>query len=202
MKRQALSADAEPAFFIPFAQHPDWDICFVARTRMDPPEAIPLMGEAVRSVDPELAVRNATTVAALVEDSASQERYRALLMNAFGILATILAAAGVIGVTARSVSLRTREMGIRMALGAQGSGLVKATIRDNLRIGLAGMAIGLLGASWASRLLSPFLFGIEASDLPTYATVILLIGVLSLSASYIPARRISRVDPVDVLRAE
>jgi ABC-type antimicrobial peptide transport system permease subunit len=141
-------------------------------------------------------------VAALVEDSASQERYRALLMNAFGILATILAAAGVIGVTARSVSLRTREMGIRMALGAQGSGLVKATIRDNLRIGLAGMAIGLLGASWASRLLSPFLFGIEASDLPTYATVILLIGVLSLSASYIPARRISRVDPVDVLRAE
>jgi putative ABC transport system permease protein len=202
MKRQALSTETEPAFFIPFTQHPDWDICFVARTQIDPLEAIPLMGEAVRSVDPELVVRNATTVAALVEDSASQERYRALLMIAFGILATILAAAGVIGVTARSVSLRTREMGIRMALGAQGSGLVSATVRENLRIGLAGMAIGLAGASWASRLLTPFLFGIQASDLPTYATVILLIVVLSGSASYVPARRISQVNPVDVLRAE
>jgi putative ABC transport system permease protein len=202
MKRQALSSDAEPAFFIPFTQHPDWDVCFVARTRMDPLEAIPLMEDAVRSVDPDLAVRNATTVAALVEESASQERYRAVLMNVFGILATILAAAGVIGVTARSVSLRTREMGIRMALGARGSGLVRATVRENLRTGLAGMAMGLVGALWASRLLTPFLFGIQTSDLPTYATVILMIVVLSVFSSYVPARRISRVDPVDVLRAE
>jgi predicted permease len=202
MKRQALSTAAEPAFFIPFAQHPDWEVCFVARTRIDPLKALPLMGEAVRSVDPDLVVRNATTVAALVEESASQERYRALLMNVFGILATTLAAAGVIGVTARSVSLRTREMGIRMALGARGSGLIGATVRENLRTGLAGVALGLAGAWWASRLLTPFLFGIQTSDPPTYATVILLIVVLSVSASYVPARRISRVDPADVLRAE
>ncbi len=202
MKRQVLSGGAEPAFFISFAQLPDETVSFVARTQIDPLDAIPLMVQAVTEVDPDLAVRNGTTLSDLVERSAADERYRSLLMNVFGLLATLLAAAGVIGVTARSVSHRTRELGIRMALGARGSGLISATIHANLRVALAGITIGLVGAFLASGVLTPFLFGIEASDLPTYATVALLMVSLSLSASYIPARRITMVNPVDVLKAE
>jgi len=201
MRRQQLSGSEEPAFFIPFSQNADEDVCFVARTRVNPREALPLMREAVTSVDPELVVKNAATMTALIRASAGHERYRSLLMNAFGILATLLAAAGVVGVTARSVSLRTREMGIRMALGARGAGLIWATVDDGLRVGLAGTAVGLVGAFWASHLLTPFLYGIEASDLSTYVVVVLLLITLSVSASYLPARRISSVSPVDVLKA-
>lgn len=202
MKRQELSAEADPAFYIPFTQLPDETICFVARTRMDPREALTLMREAIRSLDPELVARNSTTLARLVGQSASEQRYRTLLMNAFGLLAALLAAAGVTGVTARSVSLRTREMGIKMALGARGSGLVKATVGGHLRIALVGTGLGLAGAFWASKLLSGFLFGIETFDPPTYAVVTLLTLVLAMAASYLPARRISRVDPVEVLKVE
>jgi putative ABC transport system permease protein len=202
MKRQELSSEAEPAFYIPFSQLPDETICFLARTRMDPEEALPLMREAVQSVDPGLVVKNATTVASLVFRSANEQRYRTLLMNVFAILAALLAAAGVIGVTARRVSLRTRELGIQMALGAQGSGLVRATVGGNLRIALVGTAFGVIAALWASNLLSGFLFGIEATDPATYALVIASILVLTLGASYVPARRIAQVNPMDVLRTE
>jgi ABC-type antimicrobial peptide transport system permease subunit len=123
-------------------------------------------------------------------------------MSVFGILAALLAAAGVFGITARSVALRTREMGIRMALGAQGSGLVRATVGDMLLTGLAGTAVGLLGALAASRLLAHFLFEIQPLDPTTYAVVAASIVIVCLVASYAPARRITTVSPVDVLRAE
>ena len=202
VKRQVLSSDTEPAFFIPFSQLPDWDICFVARTLSDPSDVLPAMRAAVTSVDGELVVKNPTTVAALVAQSASHERYRTFLTAFFGILAALLAAAGVFGVTARSVALRTREMGIRMALGARGAALVGTTVRGILYIGVIGTAVGLLGALWSSRLLSRFLYGVESSDPATYAVVAALIVIVCLVASYAPARRITKVNPVEVLRAE
>lgn len=202
VKRQVLRAEAEPAFFIPFSRLPDRDICFVARTEMDPRDVIPLMREAVWSLDRQLVVKNATTVAALVAQSANKERYGTLLVNVFGVIATLLAAVGIFGVTARSVARRAREMGIRMALGARGSALVRSTVRRFLLTGLAGTAVGLVGALWVSRLLKRFLYGVEPSDPLTYGTVAALIVVVCLLASYTPARRITRVNPVEVLRAE
>lgn len=202
LKRQTLYSDPEPAFFIPYSQHPDRSICFVARTELKPHDVIPLMREAVHSVDEKLVVKNATTVAALVTASAGQERYRTLLLNFFGILAALLAAAGVFGVTARSVALRTREMGIRMALGAQGSRLIGSTVRGTLFMGIAGIAVGLIGALWSSRLLAGFLFGIEPWDPTTYGVVAALLVSVCLLASFAPARRITRVNPVEVLRAD
>ena len=202
MKRQVLHAGTEPAFFIPFVQHPDETICFVARTGLRPRDVIPLMRDAVRTVDADLVIKNATTVAALVAQSTENERYRALLMGVFGILAALLAAAGVFGVAARSVALRTREMGVRMALGARAAGLIGATVRGILVTGLAGTAVGLVGALWTSSLLARFLFGVEPSDPTTYGVVAALIVMVCLLASYVPARRITRVNPVDVLRAE
>ena len=101
-----------------------------------------------------------------------------------------------------SEALRTKEMGIKMALGARESGLVGTTVWGTLLIGLAGTAVGLTGALWASRLLTRFLFGIESSDPTTYGVVAALILIVCLLASYAPARRISRVSPVEVLKAE
>ena len=202
MKRQVLYAETEPAFFIPFSQHPDETVCFVARTQMKPRNAFPLMREAITSVDGDLVVKNATTVGALLAQSAGHERYRTLLTTFFGILAALLAAAGIFGITARSVALRTREMGIRMALGARESGLVGTTMRDILRIGLRGTAVGLTGALLASRLLAGFLFGVEPWDPLTYGAVAGSIVIICCLASYLPSRRILRLNPAEVLSAE
>jgi predicted permease len=202
MKRQVLTAQTEPAFFISFGQLADETVCFIARTQMDSRDALPLMSASVRSVDGELVVKNSTTVADLIASSADHERYRTLLLNFFGILAAFLAAAGVFGVTARGVALRTRELGIRMALGARGSGLIGVTVRGALYIGITGTAVGMLGALWSSRLLSRFLYGVEPWDPTTYAIVATLIVMVCLVASYAPARRITNVNPVEVLRAE
>ncbi|UCG87922.1 MAG: ABC transporter permease [Gemmatimonadota bacterium] len=202
VKKQYLHETTEPAFFIPFGQNPRDRICFVARTEVDAQSVVPFMRQAVWTVDGELAVTNATTVAGLIAQSADQERYRTLLMNVFGTMAALLAAAGVFGVTARSVALRTREMGIRMALGATGTGLVRTTVRGVLYVGVTGTAVGLLGALWTSRVLSRFLFGIEPSDPTTYGAVTVAIVIVCLLSSYAPARRITRVNPVEVLKAE
>jgi len=202
MKRQRLYAETEPAFFIPFSQHPDENACFVARTELDPKDMIPLMREALWSVDSELAVRNATTIDALVDASADRERYGSFLVCAFAFLAALLAAAGVFGITARTVAAQTREMGIRMALGAGHTGLVGTTVRSVTVTGLAGTAVGLVSALWVSHLLVEFLFGISSFDPATYAAVTAFIVVMCLVASYFPARRITRVNPVEVLRAE
>jgi hypothetical protein len=202
VKRQFLYADTEPAFFIPFSQLPDETICFVARTELDPVEVLPLMGAAVRAVDREIVVKNATTMDTIVAESANHERYRTLLMNFFAMLAALLAAAGVFGVTARAVALGKREMGIRMALGARPPLLIVTTMRRTLLTCLAGTAVGLLAALWTSGVLAHFLFGIASSDPFTYGVVAGLLTILCLLASYTPARRISRVNPVDVLRAE
>ncbi len=124
------------------------------------------------------------------------------MMDVFGVLAALLAAAGIIGVTARSVSMRVREMGIRMALGAPASELVGAAVRENLAVVAAGTGIGLAGGFWFSKLLSGFLFGIRGYDPPTYLAVSSLVIVLALLASYLPARCIEGIDPAQVLKAD
>ena len=153
-------------------------------------------------MDGDLPIKNATTVDPLIAESTDHERYGVLLVSAFGILAALLAAAGVFGITARSVALRRREMGIRMALGARGTDLVGNTVRGILYVGVTGTVVGLLGALWTSRLLERFLFGVEPSDPATYGVVAALIVIVCLLASYAPARRITKVNPVEVLRAE
>jgi predicted permease len=205
MTRKVLDAEPEPTFFIPFSQlnlFSELDICFVARTELEPRQVLPLMRDAVWSVDGKLPIKTATTVDALIAQSADHERYGALLVSAFAILAALLAAAGVFGITARSVASRTKEMGIRMALGARGSELVATTIRGILLTGVAGIAVGLIGALWTSPLLNRFLFAIGPSDPGTYGAVAALIVIVCLVASYAPARRITKMSPVDVLRAE
>ena len=172
------------------------------RTNLDPHQLLPQIREAVRSVDPGAPILRTTTVSSLIAASAAHERFRTVLLMAFAIFAVLLGAAGVFGVTARAVSRRTKELGIRMALGAHGRELSRKTVRRSLAAGLLGIAAGLPIAYGTSLLLSPFLFGVRGWDPMSYgAATALMVGVCWL-ASYVPARRISALDPVNVLKHE
>ena len=202
VQRKTLSAPPELDFYIPYSQLTRSGVSFAVRTTFDPTLAIGQMRDAVWSVDSELAIIRSGTMDSIISRSASDERFRTLLMGAFGLLAALLAAVGVFGVTARAVAQRTREMGIRMALGARESGVVAAILGGSVLTGLLGTAVGIFGALWASRLLSGFLFDIEPTDPVTYVVVVASLLTLCVLASFLPARRIARVDPVEVLRAE
>ncbi len=202
VRRETLGSAPELVFYVPYSQFTRPDVSFAVRTFGDPAPVVPRMRNAVWSVDEDLAITHSGTMDALISRSAADERYRTILMAAFGLLASTLAAVGVFGVTARAVSLRTREMGIRMALGQRQTGMVANILRGSLMLGGLGIVAGVAIALWASKALSGLLFGIESSDPITYATVASSLLVLCLVASYLPARRIARVDPVDVLKAD
>jgi putative ABC transport system permease protein len=188
--------------YLPLAQTTQEEISLIARTVGDPGPIIPLLRRAVWAVDPDVAVAMETTMEKLVADASLSERYRTLLVMFFGISATLLAAVGIFGVTARSVALRKRELGIRVALGATGQGLVRMILKVSLTTALAGTALGLIGALWVSRLLAGFLFEVEPTDPRAYVMVVSLLVGVSLFAGYLPTRRVAGVDPVEVLKAE
>lgn len=202
VRHGGLDAAVEPMFYLPSYQHPTHNMSFVARTQGDPRHLLPQLRQAVWSVDASVPVTRVTTMSSLISASGSDERYRTLLMLVFSIAAVILATTGIFGVTAQGVARRSREMGIRMALGAREKGLVGLVLRGSLFTALVGTALGLVAALWVTRLLVQFLFAIKPSDPLTYSLVALLLITVCLVASYVPARRISRVDPAEVLRVE
>jgi putative ABC transport system permease protein len=202
VRHSGLDVDVESTFYVPHKQTGYAEMTIVAGTAVDPDIVLPMFREAVWSVDPDVPVSIAGSLESLLAGSASDERYRTMLLTLFAAIATVLAAVGVFGITARGVAQRTREMGIRSALGARNGKLVGLILRSNLTSALVGIALGLLAALWTSRLLSGFLFGIDARDPATFLSVAALLLAVCAVASYLPARRASRVDPIEVLRAE
>jgi len=174
----------------------------VARTTGSPDVLVPLLRDAVQAVDPGIPLTQETTMEALVAASSGAERFRAFLVTGFGALATLLALVGVFGVTARSVAHRTRELGIRMALGAESRGLIRMTAMTTLRAGMVGIALGLAGGLWVTRFLTSFFFGTRPWDGETYGAAALLLGALCAGAAALAARRVTRVEPMRVLREE
>jgi putative ABC transport system permease protein len=138
----------------------------------------------------------------LVREAESDDRFRAVLLAVFAALATLLAAIGVFGVTARGVARRTREMGIRTALGATGPALVRLALRDSVVSAGLGLTLGILAAYWASGLISHLLFGIGGQDPLTFAVVGALLFGVCLVASYVPAHRVTRIQPMRVIADE
>jgi len=139
---------------------------------------------------------------AYIADSTREERFRTFLMGFFAIMALLLALAGIFGVTARAVASRSTELGIRLALGARHQSLIGSSVRQNLKLFLLGLGCGLGLSLWTTRFLSGFLFGITVLDPATWIIVTLLFLLVCLLASYLPARRVLRIDPVAALRAE
>lgn len=202
VKRNTLGVEPDRAFYYPLSRRPSRSVSLVARTQGNALALAAQMREIIRAFDQEIPIRQVTTMRGLIRESAAQERYRTLLMGVFGALATLLAAVGIFGVTARGVAQRTKEMGVRMSLGAEVGGLVSMMVRASLVSGVVGTLGGLLVTVWTGRLLAGFLFGVDAFDPLTYGAVAGFLVIVSLASSYLPARRIASLDPAGVLRAE
>ena len=172
------------------------------RTSGDTETMASLIRDAVRSIDPELAVHNVSTLANRRADALAQARFYLVAAAGLAVVALLLAAIGIYGVLAYAVTQRTRELGIRIALGADAATLVRMVSMRGLALTLAGLTVGVAGALWTTRFLDSMLFGITSRDPLTLVAVVVLFSVTALAASYVPARRATRVDPLTSLRAE
>jgi putative ABC transport system permease protein len=172
----------------------------VVRTAGSPLAIIPEVRKAIQGLDPDLPVEAFQTMSEVVTSSMADRRYPMFLLMIFSAVALLVAAIGVYAVLAFAVNQRTREIGIRMALGAQRRQVLRLILRNGLGLTLAGLALGVVGGAFASRALSRLLFRVAPADpLTTICVVLVLLGVAVL-AMYLPARRAMRVDPMSALR--
>jgi putative ABC transport system permease protein len=172
------------------------------RTAGDPQGLIEPMRAMVSELDPDLPIFRVRSMAQIAGDAVAQPRVYLLLLGLFAGVAVLLAALGIYGVLTHAVAQRTREIGIRLALGAARTGVVTMVVRQAVLLAATGLVIGLALALGASRLIKGLLFGIEPSDALTYGAVGAALLLVALAASYIPARRASRIDPMRALRYE
>jgi predicted permease len=193
-----------PAEYVPFKQNTDTAFYAVVRTSGDERALIPALVSAVHQVVPALGTEEEITMSEKINNSPTAYLHRssAWLVGGFAALALVLGVVGLYGVIAYSVSQRTREIGVRMALGAQRASVHQMILKEAGRLTLAGILIGLAGAVAAAMLMRSLLFGVSSWDLPTLVSVALGLGSASLLASYIPARRAAQVDPIVALRCE
>jgi putative ABC transport system permease protein len=202
VKLAGLDAPSEPAYYLPASQAPLEDMMILVRTTTDPLTIVGAVRQAVWSIDPNQPLSNVNTLAKVVDDSIAQRRLNMLLMGLFGGLALLLSAVGIYGLLSHAVTQRTQEMGIRMALGAQVSDVLKLVLRQGMMLAIAGEVIGLVGAFALTRLMRGLLFGVTPNDAMTFVVVAGVLAVVALLACYIPARRATKVDPLIALRYE
>ena len=160
------------------------------------------VSKEIRALDPDLPIYNVRTMDSRVGESLAQRRFAMLLLTLFAGLALALAAIGIYGVMAYLVSQGTRELGIRLALGATPGRILGLVVRQGLHVTLLGVSIGLAGAFVFTRFMRTLLFGVHALDPVTFVAIGLLLTAIALFASYVPARRAARIDPIVSLRAE
>lgn len=202
IKHDGLDADTSPEVYAPFHAVPSQWMTLVVRTAGDPSKLIPAVRAAVWAVDQDQPLQDIQTLEQVVYDSVATPRFRMLLLGIFAVLALVLATVGIYGVIAYAVTERTREIGIRMALGAARADVLRMVVREGMMLGAIGVAIGLAAAFATTRILTSFLFGIQPADPLTLAAVSLFMILIAATASYVPACRATKVDPLVVLRWE
>ena len=192
----------EPAIYVPFAQSPVPAVFVVTRTSVPPMSLAPALRDAVLSLDREQPVRRVRTMSEIVSDTYGAIRFPMTLLWIFAALALILSAVGIFGVMSYAVNRRTQEMAIRMALGARYGEVLRLVLWEGMGVTLVGVAIGLAGALALSRVMANYVYGITSTDPLAFTMAPLLLTVVALLASYMPARRAARVDLVVALRYE
>ena len=202
VKHFGLDTPAKPELYLPYAQRPTQNQTLVIRATAEPTALVAAVRNAVRTLDQNLPLYGIRTVEEYLAASVAARRMNMLLIGVFAGLALLLAAVGIYGVVAHSVTERTREIGIRMALGANAYEVLRLMLRDGLKLTLLGVALGLIAALGLTRMLKSLLFEVQTTDPLTFVAVALLLTVVALLACWIPARRATKVDPLTALRHE
>jgi len=178
------------------------NIALTVRTKENPALVLPALRAAIQQLNPEWVMTRVSTAEELVAQSFAGQRFATLLMFVFAVLGTALAAVGLYGVLTYAVSERTQEIGIRMALGAQRGDVLRMVLRQGMLLVALGIVTGLMGAQGFGRLMRSLLFNVSPTDPATLATIALLLSAVALLACWLPARRATKVDPMEALRHE
>jgi predicted permease len=202
IKQDTLDSDSRIALYMPQSQYISRAMNVVLRSNTDPAALASAVNRELRELDHDLPVFRVLTMEQRIAGSLARRRFSTILLGAFASLALALATIGIYGVMSYLVSQGTREIGIRMALGATQQGILRLVVRQGMVLALSGVVIGLFAAFAFTRVVSGFLFGVAATDTLTFAAIAVLLVAVALFASYVPARRAARIDPMISLRCE
>jgi putative ABC transport system permease protein len=202
VRHEALDKPARPELFMPHPQIGFGSMTFVVRTLPGSPTTVQTLKEQVWALDPQQAFYRVATLDELVSRTLVGRRFSLVLLGGFAAAALLLAAAGLYGVISSSTNQRTREFGVRMALGASRAEIVRLVVGEGLKLAAAGLALGVLGAVVMTRLMGALLFGVTPTDPLTFAVVAITILTIAVVSCYLPARRAVTVDPIRALRVE
>ena len=203
MRRQGLENEPIPQMFEPLAQNPSRLATLLVRTSTDDPlKMVGTFQAAVHRVEKRAPLYGITTLQTRLGAFLTQRRFQTSLLIAFSIIALLMAAIGIYGLIQYSITRRTREIGIRMAVGAQAGDIFRMIIGEGMKLSLTGLALGLVGALLLGQAGSSLLFGVTATDPLTFAAVSALLTAVALAACYFPARRAMKVEPLMALRQE
>jgi putative ABC transport system permease protein len=202
IKHFSLQENPRAEMFIPYAQNTMTRMNLVVRSSGDPVSLAPALRETVRKVDSDEATSSFLTMDDAVSNAAAGDRFNTLLLGGFGGIALLLTAAGIFGVLSYLVTQRTREIGLRIALGAQPGDVLGVIVGQGMRLAAIGVTLGLIGAYATTRWMSSFLFDVKPTDPLTFAAVSAVLAATAFVACYFPARRAMGVDPMVALRYE
>jgi predicted permease len=202
VKHESLDSDPRIAFYLPQTQYPSRAMTVVMRSQGDPSTLSPSVKKELRGIDPDLPMYSVRTMDERVEESLARRRFSMLLLGIFAGMALVLATIGIYGVMAYLVNQGTREIGIRMAIGATQREIVRLVVFQGMTLAITGVAAGLAAAFVFTGLMRSLLFGISSADPVTFAGISLLLTLVALLATYIPAKRAARIDPILCLRSE
>jgi predicted permease len=204
VRPRGLELEIKPQIYLPYAQKPTPSpfLTFTIRTEQEPLALAGAVEKEIRNLDKDLPLANIRTMEQIVSESLAQRRLTMLLLGIFAVTAVVLAAIGIYGVLSYSVTRQTHELGIRMALGAQQHDVLAMIMRQGMKQALLGVVLGLFGAVWLTNILKSLLFDVRTTDPLTFVLVALLLVIVALMACYIPARRATRVNPLQALRHE
>jgi len=202
VRQLGLDQPVQPEVYVPLLQDPDRNMSIVARTSIDPASVAAALRRAVQGVDPSQPLLSTRLMTQQLAGSLARPRFLSALLGSFAAVALLLATLGVYGVVATVAQARTREMGIRVALGAQRSDVLRLVLSGGARLAAAGIALGTAGAFWVARGVRGLMTGVEPADPVVFVLTALLLGTAVLLASWLPARRAARADPMIALRAE
>jgi putative ABC transport system permease protein len=202
VRHSTLDAAPRPEVYYAYPQYPVRSLTFVMRTATEPMSLAAAARKEIWAVDKDLPISSLQTMDGLISASIAQRRLYLWLMAAFAAMALLLAAVGIYGVMSYTVAQRAHEIGVRMALGAQASDVLKLVIGQGAKLALIGLALGLIAGAALTRLLKNLLYGVSETDAVTFAIVSLLLASIALLACYLPALKATKVDPMIALRCE